>query len=93
MKAKAESLDVSLDALRSSFETISQLSTSLALVPKARRKRKSYQQDSEASDLTNTTFDPILHLPPILDLPQQLRHIETLSERSALWGEREPVLR
>lgn len=78
MKSRAESLDLSLDALRSSFESISQLTTSLSL--------------SNPAAPSVDGLDPLKHLPPLLDLPTELRILlqsEKRSEANTLWGSRE----
>jgi len=101
MKARAESLDADLDQLRSSFETITQLSTSLSSAP-----LPALSQVSNASQSGETpVFEPVVHLPPLLDLPQTLRALLTASSNSGasqsakrteadlLWGSWEPALR
>jgi len=79
MKARAESLDLSLDALKSSFETISQITTSLS-------------QESPSIPAKVGSYDPLVHLPPILELPHELRMLLDKNERNQanlLWGSRE----
>ena len=79
MKSRAESLDLSLDALRSSFESISQLTTSLSL-------------SNPPAPPPSDQLDPLKHLPPLLDLPTELRILlqsEKRSEANTLWGSRE----
>ena len=81
MKSRAESLDASLDQLRSSFESITQLAASLgAGDPALRAARPAVSQPptgpadppSESSAST-VVFDPLVHLPPIVNLPSRLR--------------------
>jgi len=87
MQTRSESLDTSLDALRSSFESISQLTTSLS---------QSSVSLSQAPKHTETAFDPLVHLAPLIDLPAQLRILlknDKRNEAHSLWGSREPILR
>ena len=87
MKARAESLDTSLEQLKSAFETISQLSTSLSSTPPT-------QTLPPSTSLNLPKFDPLIHLPPLIDLPQTLRSsMNDSNKRSEIWGLWEPALR
>lgn len=114
MKSRALQLDSSLDSLKASFQSISQLSAALApqpseasletprasefprgglmMTPKSARSMASEQEArdreletettpgrtrarSESVTTTVPTFDPLLHLPPLLALPILIRSL------------------
>ncbi|KAH8925359.1 hypothetical protein BT69DRAFT_1348812 [Atractiella rhizophila] len=81
LNSRADSLDSTLDRLRTSFSTISQLSSTLSL---------------PAPKPPSRTFSPIEHLPPLLSLPLVLRNLLEQSkdkEAREVWGRWEPVLK
>ncbi|KAG0146311.1 hypothetical protein CROQUDRAFT_657463 [Cronartium quercuum f. sp. fusiforme G11] len=86
MKTSAETLDGTLDELQNSFAAISELTTALSTSSRPR-------QTSQPIDLSQT-FDPSVHLLPLISLPTILRAL-THHRPSAdqLWGEWEPALR
>jgi hypothetical protein len=102
MKARAESLDSSLDALRGSFESVAQLAGSLGQnrVSDGPHRTTSSAAGRAPDDGTPEdpssqppTFDPLKHLPPIIDLPDLLRSEPARARADLLWGTWEPALR
>lgn len=87
MKSRAEALDTSLDSLKTSFERISQLSTSLT-PPSTTSPRSS----SASISSSVPRFSPLRHLPPLLSLPILLKLLDKKSS-DLLWGSWEPALR
>ncbi|CBQ69497.1 conserved hypothetical protein [Sporisorium reilianum SRZ2] len=105
MKLKSESLDPSLDSLKTSFETMSNLASNLEVLRKSAPTAKT-QEPSNKSDL-----DPLRDLEPIVTLPATLSdliecRLDTtsgkeddpearkagLTQAEHLWGTMEPVL-
>ena len=105
MKSRAESLDASLDQLRASFESITQLAASLGAGDPALRAAQSAavaasQPRTGPADAAGepsaatVVFDPLVHLPPIVGLPNRLRACLTdvsdgkrgRAEADQLWG-------
>lgn len=90
MKVKSESLDPSLDSLRASFSTMSQLSSELDVL----RSCKPASQEQEQAQL-----DPLKDLQPVVMLPTTLRDLidderpgQGLPQAERLWGQMEGVL-
>jgi vacuolar protein sorting-associated protein 51 len=86
MKLRAESLDSSLDSLRKSLSSISQLTASLAsLAPRTSLQRTS----SPSTPDSPPKFIPTRHLPPLLSLPLILQclindsHVSTAASDGA----------
>ncbi|TKY88297.1 hypothetical protein EX895_002649 [Sporisorium graminicola] len=105
MKLKSESLDPSLDSLKTSFETMSNLASNLEVL----RKSASSTQATEPSNTTD--LDPLRDLEPIVTLPETLSDLiecrvnpngakehdsesrkAGLTQAEHLWGTMEPVL-
>lgn len=95
MKSRAESLDQSLESLQSNFERISQLCTSLSSSDSSAEQSAAAGSSSSTTTTTATppAFDPVVHLPPVLQLPNTLRAAQPRTEAQQLWGRWEPVLR
>lgn len=107
MKLKSESLDPSLESLKSSFETMSNLASNLEVL-----RRPSSEASQTAEPSSSNSLDPLQDLEPIVTLPAMLSDLiecrldtpnakETqnlearkagLAEAEHLWGTMEPVL-
>ncbi|TNY21674.1 Vps51/Vps67-domain-containing protein, partial [Rhodotorula diobovata] len=97
MKSRAEALDTSLDALKTSFESVSQLSAATTRAA----------EPPSAAPPPRPAFNPLTHLSALLSLPILLRalllhgqaqgqggdHAPSQAQAHALWGAWEPALR
>jgi len=103
MKSRAEALDSSLDSLKTSFERISQLTTSLAPPSSSSSLQRQSHTPTNSESHSNPTstkttpslpprFSPLVHLPPLLSLPILLRVMDR-KQSDLLWGTYEPALR